>query len=232
MLDKLIIVANTTQQTDAMPQLDGYIIFIVTLFSVLILELLLYLLFNRKTRIDQAIVRTGLGGVKVVVDNGTFIIPLFHSYKVIYLCQQTVMLSFKGETKLLWANHDDFEGSIFITLQIPPENSTMIVNAARNFVNTETPDDILMVIEPAFRAAIRENFRNYRSETFDFEPNIVEVRLTRSLEIVAFAFGLKVRAIYIHKGDSPGASTKLHIEKYLMKSNSEIIERAPKDELE
>lgn len=134
------------------------------------------------------------------------------------------MLKFCNETKLYWSNHEQFEGSVFITVQIPPENSTMIINAARNFIKTETPDDILKVIEPAFRASIREIFRTYRMETFDFEPSTIEVRLSRSLEMVTFAFGLKVRAVFVHKGEKLGESTQLHIENFLQDKKPDTAE--------
>ena len=217
----ILLAENTNSPFEEIQQITGYVVFFVALVFI---ELLIYLIFNRKPRIDQAIVRTGFGGAKVVVDSGIFVIPLIHTAKIVYLCQQTIMLEFKNETRLIWANHEEFEGSVFITVQIPPENSTMIINAARSFLKTSTPDDLLHVIEPAFRAAIRENFRTFRMETFDFEPNIVEVKLTRTLDIIAFSFGLKVRAVYIHRGQEPGDTTKTHIEKFLMKTDSNIID--------
>ena len=171
--------------------------------------------------------RTGAGGVKVTVDSGLLVLPLLHALKTVYLCQHTIMLRFINETKLYWSNHEQFEGSIFITVQIPPENSSMIINAARSFYKTETPDDILTVIEPAFRASIREYFRMYRMETFDFEPNTIEVRLSRSLEMVSFAFGLKVRAVFIHKGEKMSDSSQLHIENLLR--NTSLQNDEPKD---
>ena len=211
----LLNASGTKIPFDGIPQFSGLSLVIGTFLGVLALELVIYLMLYKKTRIDQAFVRTGAGGVKVTVDSGLLVLPLFHSLKTVYLCQHTIMLKFSNETKLYWSNHEQFEGTIFITVQIPPENSSMIINAARNFIKTETPDDILMVIEPAFRASIREYFRSYRMETFDFEPSTIEVRLSRSLEMVTFAFGLKVRAVYIHKGEKLSDSSQLHIENFL-----------------
>ncbi len=216
---------------DTIPQFSGFFLVIGTFIAVLILELIIYLLLYKKTRIDQAFVRTGAGGIKVTVDSGLLVLPLFHALKTVYLCQHTIMLRFINETKLYWSNHEQFEGSIFITIQIPPENSSMIINAARSFYKTETPDDILMVIEPALRASIREYFRMYRMETFDFEPNTIEVRLSRSLEMVSFAFGLKVRSVYIHKGEKISDSSQLHIENLLQNTKLQGIDPPKKDNL-
>ncbi|MCD4656534.1 MAG: hypothetical protein K8S87_03210 [Planctomycetes bacterium] len=215
----LLDTAGANIPFDGIPQFSGLSLVIGTFFGVLFLELMIYLILYKKTRIDQAFVRTGAGGVKVTVDSGLLVLPLFHALKTVYLCQHSIMLKFTNETKLYWSNHEQFEGSIFITIQIPPENTTMIINAARNFIKTETPNDILMVIEPAFRASIREYFRTYRMETFDFEPSTIEVRLSRSLEMVTFAFGLKVRAVYIHKGEKLSDSSQLHIENLMQNKN-------------
>src|SRR3954464_11984226 len=51
---------------------------------VLVIGLLLAKLYRRSTR-DEAYVRTGLGGQKVVLDGGSLVLPVFHSTAAVNL---------------------------------------------------------------------------------------------------------------------------------------------------
>ena len=50
----------------------------IGVIAVLVIGLLLAKLYRRSTR-DEAYVRTGLGGQKVVLDGGSIVLPVFHS---------------------------------------------------------------------------------------------------------------------------------------------------------
>ena len=50
----------------------------IGVLAFLIIGLLLAKLYRRSTR-DEAYVRTGLGGQKVVLDGGSLVLPVFHS---------------------------------------------------------------------------------------------------------------------------------------------------------
>ena len=50
----------------------------IGVLAVLVIGLLLAKLYRRSTR-DEAYVRTGLGGQKVVLDGGSLVLPVFHS---------------------------------------------------------------------------------------------------------------------------------------------------------
>lgn len=201
-----LIIAGVKEGIINIPQIEPTTLVLLTFAGVLLFEILIYIILFKKPRIDEAIVRTGAGGIKTAVHNGIIILPFFHKYKVVCMCQHTLLFDFTKETKLFWTNSEEFEGKIYLTLQIPLENPTMIISAARNLQNTSDPSEILKIIEPAFRASIREQFRTFRHDTFDFEPSMVEVRLSRSLDLVAFAFGLKIRAVYIHSSETKADS--------------------------
>src|SRR5258708_21713820 len=51
---------------------------------VLVIGLLFARLYRRSTR-DEAYVRTGLGGQKVVLDGGSIVLPVFHSTAAVNL---------------------------------------------------------------------------------------------------------------------------------------------------
>ena len=182
-----------------LPKVNTLSIVLLTFAFILLFEIIVYIFLYRKSRIDEALVRTGIGGVKVSVGHGILVIPFLHKIKSVNLNEHTLCFEFKNDQGLVWFNREIFNGKILTTVQVPPENITMIIAAARSFKNTDNPEEIYNTVEPAFRAAIREHFRTYRVETFDAEPSTIEVRLNRSLDIVAFTFGLKMRAVYIQE---------------------------------
>ena len=51
---------------------------------IVVLGIIFTILYKRATR-DEAFVRTGLGGKKVVLDGGALILPIFHSYASVNL---------------------------------------------------------------------------------------------------------------------------------------------------
>ena len=51
---------------------------------IVVLGIIFTILYKRATR-DEAFVRTGLGGKKVVLDGGAMILPIFHSYASVNL---------------------------------------------------------------------------------------------------------------------------------------------------
>ena len=56
----------------------------IAVIVILVIGLLLAKLYRRSTR-DEAYVRTGLGGQKVVLDGGSIVLPVFHSTAAVNL---------------------------------------------------------------------------------------------------------------------------------------------------
>ena len=54
------------------------------LVAIVVIGIIMTSLYTRATR-DKAYVRTGLGGKKVVLDGGSVILPIFHSYSWVSL---------------------------------------------------------------------------------------------------------------------------------------------------
>src|ERR1700682_1570253 len=56
----------------------------IGVIAVLVIGLMFARLYRRSTR-DEAYVRTGLGGQKVVLDGGSMVLPIFHSTAMVNL---------------------------------------------------------------------------------------------------------------------------------------------------
>ena len=56
----------------------------IAVIAILVIGLMIAKLYKRSTR-DEAYVRTGLGGQKVVLDGGSLVLPVFHSTAAVNL---------------------------------------------------------------------------------------------------------------------------------------------------
>src|ERR1700753_2068620 len=70
---------------------------------VLVIGLLLAKLYRRSTR-DEAYVRTGLGGQKVVLDGGSIVLPVFHSVAAVNLKTLRLEVARGGPDSLITKN--------------------------------------------------------------------------------------------------------------------------------
>ena len=102
--------------------------------------------YYRRTSADQAFVRTGRGGSKVVLDGGDFVFPFLHSVREINLKTMKLGVNPKGQNALI--THDNLRANVlaqfYIRVQADEEH---ILNAARslgeNSVNAETVEALV-----------------------------------------------------------------------------------------
>lgn len=102
--------------------------------------------FYRRASADQAFVRTGLGGSKVVLDAGTYVIPFFHRVLEINLKTMKLGVNPRGANALI--THDNLRANVlaqfYIRVQADQEH---ILNAARSLgdssVNAEAVEALV-----------------------------------------------------------------------------------------
>lgn len=87
--------------------------------------------FYRKPGADEAFVRTGLGGPKVIIDGGFVFVPLFHKLTVVSLKTSKLIVQNEGAQGALRTLDNlkaDIEAAFFVRIAA---NSDNILNAAR-----------------------------------------------------------------------------------------------------
>lgn len=102
--------------------------------------------FYRRASADQAFVRTGLGGSKVVLDGGTIVLPFFHRVLEINLKTMKLGVNPRGANALI--THDNLRANVlaqfYIRVQADQEH---ILNAARSLgdssVNAEAVEALV-----------------------------------------------------------------------------------------
>src|SRR5258705_5406987 len=105
---------------------------------IIVIGLMFAKLYRRSTR-DEAYVRTGLGGQKVVLDGGSLVLPIFHSTAAVNLKTLRLEVARGGPDSLI--THDRLRvdiGAVFY-LRVQTEPSSIALAAQTLGIRTNDP---------------------------------------------------------------------------------------------
>lgn len=97
------------------------------IFIIFVLLMITLAKWYRRTSSDQALVRTGKGGRKVVIDGGIFQIPILHKIQPISLATMKLTVSRVGKEAFITADslRVDIEAEFYIRVEAQEENILM-----------------------------------------------------------------------------------------------------------
>ncbi|MEZ0265967.1 MAG: SPFH domain-containing protein [Phycisphaerae bacterium] len=145
--------------TNAIPSLEGggkIVLTVVGLILLLVVTIIAVITrLYRKTSANMAFVRTGMGGVKVVQDGGTLVIPVVH--QVIPVSMETMRLNVerRGPHALITKDNlrVDLSAEFYIKVQA---NADDILQAARSLGGRNVqPDAVSELVQEKLVSALR-----------------------------------------------------------------------------
>ncbi|HLZ64244.1 MAG TPA: SPFH domain-containing protein [Ktedonosporobacter sp.] len=128
-------------------------------FGILLLLLSCALMFTRlyhKVPADIALVRTGMGGKKTVLDGGTLVIPTIHAVIYVFCGTMKFVVVREGKNSLLTQDNlrADITAEFFLRVQ---KNEDAVNKAAASLgEKAMNPDEILAILEEKLESALRE----------------------------------------------------------------------------
>src|SRR3569833_1030944 len=100
----------------------------IAVVVVLVIGLLLANLYRRSTR-DEAYVRTGLGGQKVVLDGGSLVLPVFHSVAAVILKTLRLEVARGGPDSMITKDRMRVDIGAEFYLRVYPDASSIALAA-------------------------------------------------------------------------------------------------------
>src|SRR6202049_1843169 len=93
----------------------------IGVIAILVIGLMFARLYRRSTR-DEAYVRTGLGGQKVVLDGGSVVLPVFHSTAAVNLKTLRLEVARGGPDSLITKDRmrGDIRGGFYLRVKPDP----------------------------------------------------------------------------------------------------------------
>ena len=121
---------------------------------VLVIGLLLAKLYRRSTR-DEAYVRTGLGGQKVVLDGGSLVLPVFHSTAAVNLKTLRLEVARGGPDSLITKDRMRVDIGAEFYVRVKPDASSIALAAQTLGSRTNEASELRELIEAKFVDGLR-----------------------------------------------------------------------------
>ncbi|WP_420704325.1 flotillin family protein [Hafnia paralvei] len=127
-------------------------------FGVLIILLVIGIIFSRlyeRASAEQSFVRTGLGGLKVVMSGGAIVLPIFH--ELIHINMNTLKLEVSRSMKDSLITKDRMRVDVVVAffVRVKPTIEGIATAAQTLGQRTLSPEDLRILIEDKFVDALR-----------------------------------------------------------------------------
>src|SRR6202789_759330 len=116
---------------------------------ILVIGLMLAKLYRRSTR-DEAYVRTGLGGQKVVLDGGSLVLPVFHSTAAVNLKTLRLEVARGGPDSLITKDRMRVDIGAEFYVRVKPDMSYIPPAAQRRGNRTNDAAEVRELIGAKF----------------------------------------------------------------------------------
>src|SRR5436305_9476432 len=129
--------------------LDLIIPVTISVILFLIIGLLFATLYKRSTR-DEAYVRTGMGGQKVVLDGGSLVLPVFHSTATVNLKTLRLEVTRGGPDSLITKDRMRVDIGAEFYVRVKPDMSSIALAAQTLGNRTNDAAELRELIEAKF----------------------------------------------------------------------------------
>lgn len=134
----------------------GLFITIIFVFLLFLVVLVLFLnRFYQKSSLDRALVRTGLGGRKVLIDGGALVLPLFHQVQWVNMRALPVSISLMGESSAMTSDRLRVNIEVEFLIRVSPEDEKISYAAQSLGSRITRSDDLAVFVDGYLRDAIQ-----------------------------------------------------------------------------
>ncbi len=151
----LVMIIGGTVEMSKLGVLAGAALIVFGALAIVIGVILTFLSMYRRTSADQAFVRTGLGGSRVVLDGGMTVMPFFHNILEINLRTMKLGVNPRGANALI--TKDNLRANVLAQFYIRVQADTEhILNAARSLgENSVNADAVEALVSEKLVSALR-----------------------------------------------------------------------------
>jgi flotillin len=126
----------------------------IALALIIGISVVMAMLYTRSTR-DKAYVRTGLGGKKVVLDGGSVILPIFHSYSWVQLSTLRLEVQRSEGESLITADRMRADITAEFYVRVKPDEENIALAAQTLGDRTNNADLLKALVEAKFVDGLR-----------------------------------------------------------------------------
>ncbi|EFM8799042.1 flotillin family protein [Escherichia coli] len=135
--------------------LPGWLFTVIALVLTLFVIGLIFARLYRRASADQAFVRTGLGGQKVVMSGGAIVMPIFHETIPVNMNTLKLEVSRAAAESLITRDRMRVDVAVAFFLRVKPSAEGISTAAQTLGQRTLTPEDLRSLVEDKFVDALR-----------------------------------------------------------------------------
>ncbi|EIG3944846.1 flotillin family protein [Escherichia coli] len=135
--------------------LPGWLFTVISLVLTLFVIGLIFARLYRRASAEQAFVRTGLGGQKVVMSGGAIVMPIFHETIPVNMNTLKLEVSRAAAESLITRDRMRVDVAVAFFLRVKPSAEGISTAAQTLGQRTLTPEDLRSLVEDKFVDALR-----------------------------------------------------------------------------
>lgn len=127
----------------------------ITIFAAIFVIGLIFARLYKRASAEQAFVRTGLGGLKVVMSGGAIVLPVFHEIIPINMNTLKLEVSRAASDSLITKDRMRVDVSVAFFVRVKPTSEGISTAAQTLGQRTLSPEDLRILVEDKFVDALR-----------------------------------------------------------------------------
>ncbi|MBF4982987.1 hypothetical protein FNJ87_01085 [Nonlabens mediterrranea] len=150
--------------------MEGIIPIVITLIAILIFQVCIYFLiiklFYKKVPTANAIIRNGLGGTKVAISKGIYVIPSFHTYEILDMTSKSIRVELLDNNNLI--TKDDVRIDIKASFLMRINNELEFIKKVAHTIgveNASNKEHLKELFSAKFIESLKAVARQYTFET-------------------------------------------------------------------
>lgn len=172
--------------------------------AILLIALALFLLFFERANKEIAIIRTGFGGEKIIMDNGGFVFPVLHDKLIINLNIVKLIITRENEQSFITKNKLRVNISAEFTVRVIPEPASISLAGQTLGKKTQHIEELQEQLEASCAESLREATAKMDIQGLHDDNDQINDIVEGALGVDLKQFGLQLESVaiaHLHQTD-------------------------------
>lgn len=169
------------------------------LATIIILFVAFFIAFFKRATKEIAIIRTGFGGEKIIMDNGGFVVPLLHDALIINLNIIKLEITREKGEAFITKNRLRVDITADFSIRVIPDPKAISLAGQTLGKKTQNPDELKSQLEASCVEALREAAAKMTLESLHDDNDQINKIVEEAIGVDLQRFGLQLESVAIAK---------------------------------
>lgn len=184
----------------------GIWIYAIAIIVFILVLGLIFVKIYKKTTKEQAFIRTGLGGAKVILDGGIIVLPMIHDRTMINLNTLKLVVTRQNEQSLITSDKLKVDVIVEFFVRVKRDENSISRSASTLGSKTLRPDDLKALIEGKLVDSLRSVASQTTMESLHIERKEFVQQVSNTVAEDLDANGLELESVSLTSLDQTNIS--------------------------